>query len=144
MHRMRVVNPGDSAWTQDLIIDGTQFSDYAGFVRELNRAMALCFPNGLWDGQDFNDLDNLLESPERYSIRWLNSATSRDVLGHDLMEVFWSDALIRCRESFPAMTTLHKEYEDKVELAAAGVGRTLFDYLVEQLTYPEYCDLILE
>lgn len=129
----------------ELEIDGDRFRDYDGFVAEFNRAYLAVFGGRPWDGADFNDLDTFLEAPgERLTIRWRDSARSRSDLGHDAMARFWSRSLASCRTEFPHQAAIHRDYQEKIDDAAAGRGPTLFDWLVEQLDHEEYVELILE
>lgn len=128
-----------------VVIDGSRFADYSGFVNEFNRGYMAVFAGPPWDGDDFDDLDELLElPPERYVIRWINSAKSRTDLGYQAMIEFKRHRLESCQATFPSVGFMQDEYRDAIAAASAHQGATLFDYLVDQLKYEEYCDLILE
>jgi hypothetical protein len=117
----------------ELLIDGGRFCDYDGFVAEFNRACLAAFGGPAWDGEDFNDLDDLLEAAGgRLTIRWVRSRKSASDLGHEAMARFWSRALAGCRARFPRMASLHEDYQEKVDRATAGQGPTLFDWLAAQ------------
>ena len=129
----------------EIVIDGGRFCDYEGFVGEFNRAYLAVFGGPPWDGEDFNDFDDFLETPgERLTIRWMNSQKSMSDLGHEEMARFWSRWLARCRTEFPRLISMHQDYEEKIDRATAGRGETLFDWLVVQLCYDEHVELKLE
>jgi hypothetical protein len=135
----------DDAIPAVVVIDGSRFADYLGFVTEFNRSYLAVFAGPPWDGDDFNDLDELLEvPPERYVIRWINSAKSRTDLGYQAMVDFKRRRLEACQAAFPSVGFMQDEYRDQIAAASAHQGPTLFDYLVDQLEYEEHCDLILE
>lgn len=129
----------------EILINGNHFRDYAGFVEEFNRAYLAVYDGPPWDGKDFNDLDDFLESPgERLSIRWMNSEKSRADLGHEAMRAFWLQSLERCRMELPQARFMHEQLLERIDQANAGHGSTLFDWLVDQLRDYEHVDLRLE
>jgi hypothetical protein len=129
----------------EVVIDGRRFSSFYGFVGEFNRAYVTVFGGPEWDGDDFGDLYDMLSLPkDRYTVRWEASAKSRSDLGYEAMEEFWRSCLDECKEAFPKVMTLLDGYADNIELAASKRGRTMFDYLVEQLQDDEHFDLHLE
>lgn len=127
---------------QELIIDGSQFSDYEGFVEEFNRAYLPMFGEPPWDGASFLELDEYLEAAqgangERVSLRWINSQKSRSDLGHEEMAKFWLRTIAKIpRWSFsPAGNEfIRRGYEELLGQARAGQGRTLFEWIVWQIS----------
>jgi hypothetical protein len=138
----------------ELIIDGSHFSDYAGFVQEFNRAYVALFDGPTWDGESFDDFDDFLEAArdttgERLTIRWLNSQKSRADFGYEAMAAYWSWALERVPVgalSPAGYELLSRRHHERIDRARAGHGRTLFEWMVWQITDhgDELVDLKLE
>jgi hypothetical protein len=136
--------------SNELLIDGERFRDYAGFVAELNRAYSAAFGDPPWDGEcfdDFCDLDDfffdlfdsfdekLAGSGKRLTVRWVNSERSKAELGHREMVEYWSRSLAGIPDGVtPACRQLITErYQALLDEAAVGRGRTLFEWLVFQI-----------
>jgi hypothetical protein len=125
----------------ELVVDGTRFSDYDGFVREFNRAYLAVFGGPPWDGE-ISDLHDLLESAregagECLTIRWINSKKSSADLGHEEMAEFCLQYIASIPEGVfsPASYRLvHGWNQESLDQARAGQGRTLFEWLVWQMT----------
>jgi hypothetical protein len=129
----------------EVVIDGGCFNDYVGFVEEFNRAYLSVFGGRPWDGDDFNDFDDFLESPNgRLTIRWVQSASSRAALGQEAMRAFWLRSLERCEAELPQAGFIHQQLRERIDEGALGHGNTLFDWLVGQLRDNEHVDLVLE
>ena len=124
----------------ELVIDGGKIDDYDGFVREFNHAYLDVFDGPPWDGE-ISDLHELLDAVEevdgeRLIVRWLNSQRSRYVLGHEQMAEFWSRSLAKIPKdvfSPDGFQLVHGWRTESLEQAKAGLGRTLFEYLVWQI-----------
>ena len=124
----------------ELIIDGNRFSDYDGFVEELNRAYLTAVGGIPWNGE-IDDLHEILETTrdregEPLTIRWINSRKSASVLGHNEMAEFWR----RSMANIPAAVyspdgyqLVLGWYQERLDQAMARQGRTLFEYLVWQV-----------
>ena len=124
-----------------LLIDGDRFCDYDGFVEAFNRAYLAAFGGPPWDGVSFVDFDDFLKAAAeaaggRVTIRWINSRKSRSELGHGEMAKLWSRKLAhipRWAFSPPGNELLSRGYRERIDQAAAGQGRTLFEWLVWQI-----------
>ncbi|RAO45143.1 Barstar (barnase inhibitor) [Micromonospora saelicesensis] len=122
-HTCTVTNQSDARPV--LVIDGTSFGDFAGFVREFSR---LLYP-GAWNGSldAFNDiLRGGFGTPETsWVLRWVNSGMSRETLGHDATVRWLEQILLTCHPSNRA------SIEVRISNAQRGRGQTLFDMIVE-------------
>lgn len=101
-----------------LIIDGTRFSDFDGFVEEFSRLL----PEHAWNGNldAFNDILS-----DGYAIVWNHSDASREQLGHPAMATHLESVLSTCHPS--NRRVVRKE----LKAAQGGQGPTLFDLIVE-------------
>ena len=125
----------------ELLIDGGRFCDYDGFVEEFNRADLAAFGGPPWDGVSFIDFDDFLKAAAeaaggRVTIRWINSRKSMSDLGHEEMAKLWSRkrAQVPAWAFSPASTELlSRGYQERIDQATAGQGRTLFEWLVWQI-----------
>lgn len=101
-----------------LIIDGTRFSDFDGFVEEFSRLL----PEHAWNGNldAFNDILS-----DGYAIVWNHSDASREQLGHPAMAAHLESVLLTCHPS--NRRVVRKE----LKAAQRGQGPTLFDLIVE-------------
>jgi hypothetical protein len=119
----------------EVVIDGSRFCDDPGFVDEFNRGYRAIFGGPAWDGDDFNDFDDLLDGPaSRIKIRWIHSGKSRIDLDFHQMAGFWGRFIERT-ESLGLYVL--PELRQRVEDANCGRGATLFDWLREQLSHPQ-------
>jgi hypothetical protein len=143
----------------ELVIDGSRFRDYDGFVEEFNRAYVAAFGGRSWNGEYILDFCDLLEAAqdateERLAIRWTHSAKSISELGYAEMAKYWSRKLAllaRCEFSPSGYEAICRGYLDRLDQAKVGQGRTLFEFLVWQLRGDgddpgdgDYVDLTLE
>ena len=132
----------------ELLIDGSRFCDYQGFVAEFNRAYLAVFGGSPWDGDDLNDFDDFVEAAgQRLTIRWINSQKSISDLGHAEMADYWSKAMASIPGwALAAASHQHmvRRHQEMIDQAAAGQGRTLFEWLVFQIRSNEHVDLKLE
>ncbi|WP_432844757.1 barnase inhibitor [Amycolatopsis sp. CA-161197] len=108
-----------------LVIDGSRFSDFAGFTREFS---------GLLDGyrwrgslDAFNDvLRGGFGTPDGgWVLRWLDSRTSRAALGHEATILRLTELLRTCHPSN------RPSIEARIAAARRGAGPTLFDEIVD-------------
>ncbi len=110
-----------------LTIDGEAFDDFAGFCREFSKLVA---PNK-WNGNldAFNDYlrggFGSIPSEGGYTLRWLASGRSRQVLGHTA----WAFKLAQMLENCDP--TNRSAVSEQLARARRGEGPTLFDVLVD-------------
>jgi RNAse (barnase) inhibitor barstar len=108
-----------------LIIDGVNFHDFDGFVREFSSQLVDFSWNGNLDA--FNDiLRGGCGTPSGgLQIRWFNSRISREVLGWKEMAL-WLErtSTTRHASNIPVIT-------ERLEAARRHEGQTLFDWIVE-------------
>lgn len=119
-------------------INGANFSDFAGFIVEFNRGF-INHVGGNWNGNldAFNDY--LSWADDRCTIRWVNSAKSRDDLGHTAMADWLVDKLTHCHPSHRAGV------QQRLNTAKARTGQTLFEWLVDIIEHnSEFVDLELD
>jgi hypothetical protein len=105
-------------------IDGSNFSDYSGFVSEVNNKI---FGDQTWGGL-FEQLDDILRggfgTPDNFAIRWRRADKSRKDLGYDAMYKFLQDTKSRVHK------TGIPRWEQRAELAREQKGLTLFDEII--------------
>jgi hypothetical protein len=122
----------------ELVIDGARFDNYDGFVEEFNRAYLAAFGGAPWDGVSFVDFDDFLTAVKgQLTIRWINSEKSKSDLGHEEMAKHWSRrfAAIPAWSFSPATNEiLSRDYQERIDQATAGQGRTLYEWLVWQIS----------
>jgi len=101
-----------------LVIDGSRFSDFAGFVEEFSRLL----PDHAWSGNldAFNDILS-----DGYAIVWNHASASREHLGHVAMVAHLESVLQTCHPSN------RRVVRRELQAAQRGEGPTLFDLLVE-------------
>jgi hypothetical protein len=108
-----------------LVIDGSRFKDFAGFVREFSTLL----PDWAWNGSldAFNDiLRGGFGTPEGgFVLCWLNADTSRQALGWPETIAYIERKLERCHPSN------RESVRQDLEGARRGEGQTLFDLIVE-------------
>jgi len=122
-----------------LTIDGNNFSDFEGFVREFNPAVF--GDDRTWMG-GFGALNDLLRggygTPEGpYIIEWLNAHKSREDLGKDAT-LKWLEA--RKDRVHP---TNREHWAMQIELMKHNTGETLFMMIVDIIVSHENITLIL-
>ena len=119
------------------VIDGANFSDFAGFVAECNRAFIAHF-GGTWGGNldAFNDY--LYWGDPEYVIVWRNAEKSRADLGHQAMAAWLEENWGRCHPSNQA------DVRRRLTRARKNKGPTLFDWLVEIIRDQAHVELRLE
>jgi hypothetical protein len=122
------------------VIDGTNFSDFAGFIEECNHSFIRAF-GGEWNGNldAFNDFLwwSNPDIPE-YVLVWRNSAKSQADLGHQAMVGWLAENLKHCHpDNIP-------ERAIRLQNARLGRGPTLFDELVDIIRFQEHVELWLE
>jgi len=107
-----------------LTIDGNQFDDLDGFVREFSTLL----DNHDWHGNldAFNDiLRGGFGTPEGgFVLRWLNSARSRQMLGWEATIEWYERTLVTCH---PAN---REHLQAELDSARRREGTTLFDWLI--------------
>jgi len=104
-------------------IDGTDFSDFPGFIEEVNRTLSqVDGRENLWNG----NLDALSDFPwAGGTFRWNNSDKSRNDLGHAAMAAWLTKNLTYCHY------TNRPGVQKRLDEAEAERGKTLFDWLIE-------------
>lgn len=119
------------------VIDGANFSDFAGFIEECNRGFIRSF-GGEWCGNldAFNDYFNWGEGD--YILVWKNADKSRTDLGHPAMADWFDGNARRCH---PVNVPGVLERRDR---ARAQQGPTFFDWLVEIIREQPNVELRLE
>jgi hypothetical protein len=122
-----------------LTIDGNNFSDFEGFVREFN--INVFGDDRTWMG-GFGALNDLLRggygTPEGpYIIEWLNAHKSREDLGKDAT-LKWLEA--RKDRVHP---TNRERWAMRIELMKYNIGETLFMMIVDIIVRHENITLIL-
>ena len=125
----------------ELVIDGSRFHNYEGFVEEFNRVYAAAFGGPSWDGEYILEFHEFVEAAQdateaRLEIRWIHSEKSISELGYEEMAKYWSrklTLLARCEFSPSGYEAICRPYLERLEQARAGQGRTLFEFLVWQL-----------
>ena len=122
----------------DFVIDGNNFEDFTGFIREFNRCF-YAYTEGGWNGNldAFNDY--LVWPEEKYALIWKDSDKSRQRLGHAEMVKWLEECLHHCHPlSVPHM-------QERLEAAGREEGQTLFDLIVEIIRgHKDFVDLRLE
>jgi hypothetical protein len=124
----------------EIVIDGDRFSDFHGFIEEFNRAYLPHFGGPSWEG-DVSEIDDLLEIARNalgkpLAIRWVNSQKSRSNLGHGAMAQFMAREIANIPEwamGPESYKLIRSGYQKSLDEAAAGHGRTLFEWLVWQI-----------
>ena len=107
-------------------LDGAAFDSLEGFYDEVSRKL---IPGAEW-GRNLDAFNDILRGgfggPETgFTIRWLSSARSRKVLGHE-ETARWIEA--RMKDCHPSNLPMFRE---RLAAARRGEGETLFDTLVE-------------
>ena len=107
-------------------IDGERFSNLEEFFDEIERVL---IPGAQW-GRNLNAFNDILRggfgTPDGgFRLRWKNSNVSRQRLGYSETVKQLEQQLNRCHESNRAAV------EHDINLAHAGRGTTIFDWLVE-------------
>jgi hypothetical protein len=113
-----------------LVIDGSRFHDFAGFVSEFSALLEDFEWNGSLDA--FNDiLRGGCGTPEDggFVLRWLHSHRSRSALGYEAKAEWLSGILQTCHESNRGSV------RDRLAEAQRRHGPTLFDDLLEIIRY---------
>jgi hypothetical protein len=108
-----------------LVIDGSKFSDFDGFVREFSRLLR----GHIWRGNldAFNDLlrGGFGTPANGWTLRWLNSDSSRAALGYD-------ETISRLERLLLASHPSNRsDFEARISCARRREGPTLFDEIVD-------------
>lgn len=108
-----------------LVIDGSRFSDFAGFAVEFSRLLTDYTWRGNLDA--FNDiLRGGFGTPAGgFTLRWDHSDLSRVRLGHEAMAMRLEGLLETCHPSDRGCVF------EELDAARRGIGPTLFDLIVE-------------
>lgn len=108
-----------------LNIDGSKFTDLAGFAREFSRLL----DNHVWHGNldAFNDiLRGGFGTPDQgFVLRWLHSDASRRALGWEATVDWLETNLVTCHSSN------RPRVEQELAAAQRREGTTLFDWIVK-------------
>ena len=109
---------------QTLVIDGSRFSDFAGFVREFSANLVDFEWHGSLDA--FTDiLRGGCGTPDGgFILQWTFSDRSRAALGYDSKALWLEQALTGCHESN------RDSIRQRLSAAERNEGPTLFDDLV--------------
>ena len=112
---------------REIVIDGADFSDLAGFYSEVSRLL------GSPDGKPIRGLDAFndllrggfgdIPAGEKLRIVWKNADKSRADLGYEAAAAYYRRVLERCRPENRA------KVQNRLDRALAGEGPTLFDTL---------------
>ena len=108
-----------------LVIDGANFSDFDGFAREFTRLLG----NYTWRG-NLDAFKDLLRggfgTPESgWVLRWVNSESSRAVLGYQETIRWLEGLLLTCHP------TQRSIIQARISRARRGEGPTLFDEIID-------------
>jgi hypothetical protein len=108
-----------------LVIDGSRFSDFEGFVREFSGLLH----NHTWHGS-LDALDDILRggfgTPSNgWVLRWLDSESSQIALGYEETLRRLEGVLLTCHPSN------HAHIQARISCARRGEGPTLYDEIVE-------------
>jgi hypothetical protein len=105
-------------------IDGQNFDDFEGFIREFNRVFE-SETGGSWQGNldAFNDYLSWPKTP--YIIKWRRSWKSRRDLGYDAIIVWYLRAILE------HVRPSESSWWDQLDAARKQEGPTLFDWLIE-------------
>ncbi|QYN19835.1 barnase inhibitor [Amycolatopsis sp. DSM 110486] len=108
-----------------LLVDGSRFSDFAGFVREFSRLLDGYRWRGSLDA--FNDvLRGGFGTPDRgWVLRWLDSDVSRRALGYEATVHWLEENLLVCHPGNRSAVAA------RIAAAQRGEGPTLFDAIVD-------------
>lgn len=125
----------------EIVIDGTRFHDYVGFVEEFNRGALGLFGEPAWDGEDWDAFDDMVESlGSRLTIRWTHSEKSRSDLGYRQRAERLQNTVDEARS---IGVYVLPELLEGIDDANAGRGWTEFDWLIDLLSH-ENVDFELE
>ena len=119
------------------VIDGANFSDFAGFIEECNRGFIRAF-GGEWNGNldAFSDYFNWGDGD--YVVVWKNADKSRVDLGHPAMAAWLERNSRRCHPSNV------QDVLQRLGQAREQRGPTFFDWLVEIIREQPNVELRLE
>jgi hypothetical protein len=119
------------------VIDGANFSDFAGFIEECNRGFIRAF-GGEWHGSldAFSDYFHWTDGD--YVLIWKNSEKSRVDLGHAVMAAWLDGNSRRCHPS-NVQSVLQR-----LGVAREQQGPTFFDWMVEIIREQPNVELRLE
>lgn len=131
----------------EIILDGNNFSNMDEFYDEIKAVFTKDYDDYVGRNLDaFNDLlrggFGVFEYGTPLTIKWLNADKSREDLGYEATALQYEKAIAKCpEESKPFI-------QEKIDMARAGKGQTLFDLIVEIILDTEDsghdCELILE
>lgn len=107
-------------------IDGDKFDDFAGFIREFNRAF-VAHVGGQWNGNLDAFHDYLSWPSDPYTLRWRKSWKSRRDLGYEATIVWYLKKIMD--SSPPSKST----WWEPLQAARKHQGPTLFDWLLESI-----------
>lgn len=118
--------------THRLTIDGTRFSTLEGFYDEMDRLLTRDLS---WKtGQNMDAFHDLLwggfgvhEPGESIEFTWTHANKSRRDLGYEATAAHWQGILERCHPTDRGAAA------QKPERAQNGVGKTLFEMLVDEI-----------
>ena len=108
----------------ELVVDGARFSDLDGFASEFSRLLS----GYTWRG-NLDALNDVLRGgygtpADGWILRWLNSETSREALGHP-------ETARRLERLLPSVDpSNHAAFQTRLDAARRGEGPTLFDEIV--------------
>ncbi|MDY3555104.1 hypothetical protein R5W24_004239 [Gemmata sp. JC717] len=127
------------------VIDGANFSDFAGFIEECNRGFIRETSSGNECRGNLDAFNDYLHwgpyNDGRWTptlIIWRNSAKSRVDLGYSATASWLEENSRRCHH-LNVPSVLRRLEESRLQQ-----GPTLFDWLVEIVTKPTHIELRLE
>jgi hypothetical protein len=116
------------------VINGSHFSNVAGFYEEVSQ---LFLKDEDWKVGTLDGFDDILYGFEG-EIIWVNSESSKQVLGFDLTKEFYENKI---RQGKPFNVKL---IQQKLDELIAGKGKTLFEILIEIIESHQNITLVLD
>jgi RNAse (barnase) inhibitor barstar len=120
------------------IIDGNNFTDYEGFIKELNQKV---FIGNIWNG-NLDTLNDMLfgsygtpDKNERFIIEWKNALKSRSDLN--------VDQFLKWRTVDLDPSQMEVSIKKEIELAELGYGMTMFLLIINIIVAHDNIDLVL-
>lgn len=131
----------------EIVIDGNNFSNMDEFYDEVKAVFTKDYDD--YVGRNLNAFNDLLrggfgvfEYGTPISIKWLNADKSKEDLGYEATALQYEKALAKCPDENKSFI------QEKIDMAKAGKGQTLFDIIVEIILDTDDsghdCELILE
>ncbi|HCA09303.1 ribonuclease inhibitor [Chryseobacterium sp.] len=132
----------NSDQNKKIIIDGSRFSDLAGFYDE---ASLVFMKDTDWKVGTLDGFDDILyggfgvfENEDQAEITWKESQKSREDLGLETTRIFYENKI---RQGKPYNIKLIRQ---KLDELLSGKGQTLFEILIEIIESHKNITLILD